>query len=501
MKIGRFEFRMTSKQPTKKRAYYEAAESKGYMANHWAKADSRDVNGPIFDSLAKVRNRCRFEVANNSLALAAVTALADAVVGEGPRLQMTTEDSDVNTSIELAFEAWCRVCDFRGMQTFGQILRMVGAFNQADSGEGFIVTKSVRNNLSPVALRLLVVESDRIDTPFGKSYYSDVIEGIEVGEEGLPVAYYLSKKHPGDYYSSNILDEYDRIPADSVIHLFRPTRPGQSRGFPWLSTVLNQFAELRSYASSTLKAADVAARMAAVLETDSSLLPGSGDDYEAFDPVEIESGSMITLPKGLKLSQFKSENPSATYKEFYDCKLREIGRAFNMPFNVISGDSSSYNYSSGRLDFQNWWKYVGVLQSWIERSVCDRVFKKWLQEAMLVPGTIDFGGLDEEVILAAIPEWYWPGIEHVDPLKEANAQTVCLENKTTSLSTEYAKAGKDWEKELRQIKREKDLIDELALTKIVVTKGTSNDKNQDAENDSDTQDGPAGNKGRIRVAI
>ena len=56
------------------------------------------------------------------------------------------------------------------------------------------------------------------------------------------------------------------------------------------------------------------------------------------------------------------------------------------------------------------------------------------------------------------------GHEHVDPSKEATAQEKRLKNHTTTLASEYAKQGKDWESELRQCAKEKELMDELGLT-------------------------------------
>jgi capsid protein len=55
-------------------------------------------------------------------------------------------------------------------------------------------------------------------------------------------------------------------------------------------------------------------------------------------------------------------------------------------------------------------------------------------------------------------------MEHVDPAKEANAQATRLASHTTTLASEYAKEGKDWETELRQRAKEVALMKELGLT-------------------------------------
>jgi capsid protein len=47
-------------------------------------------------------------------------------------------------------------------------------------------------------------------------------------------------------------------------------------------------------------------------------------------------------------------------------------------------------------------------------------------------------------------EWFFDGHEHVDPVKEAKAQETHLQNLTTTYAAEYAKQGKDYEKELDQ---------------------------------------------------
>jgi capsid protein len=60
-------------------------------------------------------------------------------------------------------------------------------------------------------------------------------------------------------------------------------------------------------------------------------------------------------------------------------------------------------------------------------------------------------------------QWFWDGHEHVDPAKEANAQATRLTSNTTTLATEYARQGKDWETELRQRAKEVALCKEFGL--------------------------------------
>ena len=60
-------------------------------------------------------------------------------------------------------------------------------------------------------------------------------------------------------------------------------------------------------------------------------------------------------------------------------------------------------------------------------------------------------------------QWFWDGMEHVDPAKEANAQATRLASHTTTLAYEFARQGRDWEAELRQRAKEVALMNQLGL--------------------------------------
>ena len=95
--------------------------------------------------------------------------------------------------------------------------------------------------------------------------------------------------------------------------------------------------------------------------------------------------------------------------------------------------------------------------------VLDRVLAAWLWEYALTVGAVDY--IPAQGLERILPDhqWFWDGVEHVDPAKEAKAQELRLKNLTTTLAHEYARQGKDWEAELRQRAREKALIGELDL--------------------------------------
>ena len=155
-----------------------------------------------------------------------------------------------------------------------------------------------------------------------------------------------------------------------------------------------------------------------------------------------------------------------------------------MPFNVAAGNSSGYNYASGRLDHQTYFKAIRVEQTHLEAVVLDRILAAWFDEAALIPGLLppDLGP-----IAAVEHAWFWDGHEHVDPAKEATAQATRLANLTTTLADEYARRGLDWEAQLRQRAKEVALMIELGLltAPAASTPTEPDDTEEDAEHDDE----------------
>ncbi len=155
----------------------------------------------------------------------------------------------------------------------------------------------------------------------------------------------------------------------------------------------------------------------------------------------------------------RAGHPSGTYSEFKREVLNEIARCLNLPYNIAAANSAGYNYASGRLDHQTYYSSIRVEQSHIETVVLDRLLAAWFDEAALLPGFLPKGRIADY-----LNSWFWDGKPHVDPAKEANAQSTRLSSFTTTLADEYARNGQDWETQLRQRAKEQQLMQELGLS-------------------------------------
>jgi len=448
------------------RARFDVAQTTAENRRHWAMADGLSADAAASPDVRRtLRNRARYEVANNSYARGIVLTLANDVVGTGPRLQMLSPDAEANRRIETAFARWAKAI---GLAAKLRTMRMA----RAQDGEAFAILTANPQLDSPVKLDLRLIEADQVASPQFGAIQDNAVDGIVFDAFGNPVEYHVLKVHPGSG-EFPIDAEFERVPAEAMIHWFRADRPGQHRGLPDILPALPLFALLRRYVLAVLTSAETAANYAAILKTTA---PAGVEpaEVEAMATIEIERNMLTVVPEGWDMSQIKAEQPTTTFAEFKREILNEIARCLNMPYNVAACNSSGYNYASGRLDHQTYFKSIRVEQSDCNGVVLDRILKAWLDEAILVADllplwmrTVDFHSIEHQ--------WFWDGIEHVDPAKEANAQATRLASHTTTLAAEYARQGKDWETELRQRAREKQLMAELGLTEAAAQPNGAHD--------------------------
>ena len=434
-------------------ARYDAAATTDDNRRHWSKADGLSANASHSVEVRRVlRNRARYEIANNSYARGIVLTLANDVIGTGPRLQLLTSNAEANRRIEIEFATWAKAV------SLAEKLRTM-RLARASDGEAFAMLVSNSELPTSVQLDLRLIEADQVCTPVLNPLGNTSVDGIVFDSYGNPKEYHVLRNHPGDTARQTAF-QFDRIPASAMLHWFRVDRPGQARGVPDITPALPLFAQLRRFTLAVLAAAETAADFAGILYTDAPA-GGEADSAEPFEPIELEKRALLTMPGGWKMSQMEAEQPATTYAEFKHEILNEIARCLNMPFNIAAGNSSGYNYASGRLDHQTYYKAIRVDQSHAESRVLDRILAAWFDEASLIPGLLPDG---LGAFLNWPHQWFWDGHEHVDPSKEATAQATRLANHTTTLADEYAKRGQDWETQLEQRGKELSRMRELGLT-------------------------------------
>jgi lambda family phage portal protein len=443
------------------RGRFDAAQTTPENQRHWAAADGHSADEEASPEVRRaLRERARYEVANNSYAKGIVLTLANDTIGTGPRLQMLTDDDELNREIEYEFSAWSQAVRLpEKLRT----MRMA----RCQDGESFAMLVENPAIEHAIQIDIGLIEADHVTSDLSVLGRTDEVDGIRLDAHGNPTSYRVLKHHPGGM-QFDIGQKAVDVPAQAMIHIYRADRPELHRGIPEITPALPLFAQLRRYTLAVLSAAEAAADFAGILYTDAPA-SGEADAVEPMDLVQLERNMLLTMPGGWKMAQLDPKHPSTTYAEFKREILNEIARCLNLPYNIAAGNSSGYNYASGRLDHQTYYKAIRVDQAFIAARVLDRILAVWFREY----------ALNRDLEIDAPHQWFWDGLEHVDPFKEANAQRLRLESNTTTLSHEYARQGLDWEAELHQRAREKALMREFGLIDADITPSTQ--ENQDHE--------------------
>ena len=120
---------------------------------HWKHVDSKSVDASLDPETRRIqRERARYEIANNSWAYGAAMTLANAVVGNGPRLQLVSREGNNFEEVEWAFAEWSEEV------RLGEKLRAM-RFARFQDGESFAVlfdkrlmSVNVKRRSSPASL-------------------------------------------------------------------------------------------------------------------------------------------------------------------------------------------------------------------------------------------------------------------------------------------------------------------------------------------------------------
>lgn len=422
------------------RARYDSASNGEDGRRHWENADNLSANSANSAGVRCVlRKRSRYECANNSYAKGIVSTLANHTIGIGPRPQF----SDKRISLASAKFVASELIDWMDEIRLGEKLRTMRK-DKCQSGEAFGALTTNFNLASPVKLDFQTIECDRIADPY-MTTTDDArnIDGVKLDVYGNPESYSVLKNHPGDLMQSQFGDA-DRIDADRMCHWFTADRSGQYRGIPEVTAALPLFAQLRRFTLAVIAAAETAADAAGVLYTDAPA-NGEAEDFPSFDGIEIEKRMMLTLPRGWKMGQIEAQQPVTTYAQFKQEILKEIARCLNMPYNIAAGDSSNYNFASGKLDAN-----IYVTAVWIDRDQCEKIvmnklITQWFREARLIPDYLP----SDVARLSSLPrrQWHWDALDFNDPVKIATSRQIAVKSGFGNLRRFAAEDGYDFDEE------------------------------------------------------
>jgi lambda family phage portal protein len=456
-------------QPVKpQRRAYQGARVNRLTADWVTSGTSADSE--IRSSFKALRNRARQLVRDNDYARQAVRAIQNNVIGQGVKFQPQvklqrdlTLDETINQQIMLAWHQWSKKkrCDVSGLLGFHDMERLL-VRSLAESGEVFV--RMIRQPFgdSRVPFALQVLEADYlIDDDVPQAMEGNTVRlGIEVDGYLRPQAYHFYANHPGDTYAGNprTNGRKIRVPADEVIHLFLPERPGQTRGVTWFASALMRLHMLQGYEEAeVVRARASSALMGFITSPEGELM---GDEvYEGERVSEFTPGVFKYLQPGESVSVPDLNAPDGQLEPFTRSMLRAAAAGVGVSFESMSKNFTESNYSSSRLSLLEERDTYKVLQRYMIENFHHEVFSAWLDMAVL-SGELNLPGYETNPERYRMAAWVPRSWEWVDPQREVNAYKDAVRSGFKTLGQIVAEQGGDLDEYLAARQSELAKLDE-----------------------------------------
>ena len=451
------------------RGSYSGASRSRKAFSGW-KTPGDDADSALLPDLPTLRDRCHDLVRNAPLATGAIHTKVTNIVGTGLRLQSRIDRDFLGLSEEAA-DAWERQterefrlwsesqeCDSERTKTFHEMQDLVMR-SALVSGDVFVTLPYIKRVGSPYGLKLQVIEADRVTNPDNKMDVPKLAGGVEKDAFGAPTHYHIMTEHPGGVGFAK-KKEWLRVAAfgsktgrRNVLHLYRKLRPGQTRGVPDLAPVIELLKQLDRYTEAEIMAAVVSAMFTIFIKTEGEEGLGPVDDTKegkstANDEYKMGPGAILDLDPKEDIVTANPSRPNTAFDPFVQAILEQIGVALELPFEVIRGHFSA-SYSASRAALLEAWKMFRSRRRWLTDKFCRPVYETWLTEAVAL-GRVSAPGFltGDPAIRAAYlgSDWVGPSQGQLDPLKEAKAAQIRIDEELSSRSEEAAALGGDWER-------------------------------------------------------
>ncbi|MDR2681957.1 MAG: phage portal protein [Holosporaceae bacterium] len=434
----------------------------GKRLGNWYPTSS-SINALLASSLSTLRTRSHDIVRKNPYAANAVDSIVSNCIGTGIKPQSKAKNSEFRKKIQELWLYWtdeadaAGLCDFYGLQAL--VLRSV-----IECGECFVRMK-IDKKIATVPLKLQILESEHLDSSKDQMLPNGNVirSGIEFDKTGKRVAYYLYREHPGENSPLCGLNiDSVRIPASEILHIFKPLRPGQIRGEPWLSNVLLKLHELDQYEDAELVRKKTAAMFAGFvtrLDSESEMFGEGNANNNGTAFAGLEPGTMQFLDPGEDVKFSSPADVGGTYEAFIKQQLRATAVGLGISYEMLTGDLSSVNYSSiraGLVEFRR--KCASLQHNLMVFQFCRPVWNRWIELAILsdaveVPNDPTF----------SLVKWIPPGFAWVDPQKEVISQLNAVKAGFKSRTEVISEFGYDIEEIDDEIRKERQREKEMGL--------------------------------------
>ena len=403
-------------------------------------------------------------VRDNAYAWGVVDTIVSNVVGTGICLESTYQTLDgedianVNEGRQRVWKQWCKVADLTGRLSFSEIQRL--ALREiVEAGECLIhfvtVPLDYKGVRRPIPFALEMIEADRLASD--KDTYTisretgvRIIRGVEIDDDGIPIAYWIYPDHPAGQFSFRRVPE--RIEAAKIAHLYRQDRIGQTRGVSWFAPVAGVLRDLGLYIENELQSSAIAACDMTLITTETPLQgprPGDGESTtdDNSNPLEYyEPGRVYNLRPGEGVEHINPSRPNSGAEPWINLMLRGTGVGTGLSYETVARDYSQTSYSSNRASQLEDRRRYRPTQQLLISDLCDRTWRHFCESAALIglPLFPTSTQLDEDIDMHAPAEWHPPIWEWVDPTSEQAASENSIKAFQATYQAENGKRGQNY---------------------------------------------------------
>lgn len=450
------------------------------------KAVPRSAKADTLRDLPALRGQSRDLYRNHPLAHSAIRTSVARAIGTGLALSpqphaktlgMTPEQAAewaAETAAEFSLFADSRESDWYGDLTFYQQQDLV-TMTRMVSGDGFTVLPDGRPTATqPYALRLQVLEADRVGNPGGLPDTDLISGGIRrAADGGLVTGIHVYDTHPGDRlkalrYAGQWYEPVGPSGRHRILHHFVKERPEQPRGVPYLAPVIALFKLLGDYTDAEIKAAITNSWLTLIIETETgNMAPIFGlqnPDAQAGGPTVIKAGEpqgpqapapadlemgpghVLALAKGEKATPVIPTRPSTAFPHFVDAVLDQLGAGTHQGRELLVKRFST-SYTAARAAFLDAWTHYRAVRTQTVIDFCQPVYETWLAEAVILGRIRAPGFFRDPRIRWAYTRALWFGDSQgsLNPKDEVKAMLDAIDGGLCSHErAEWELFGTDW---------------------------------------------------------
>ncbi len=321
-----------------------------------------------------------------------------------------------------------------------------------------------------------VVDPDRLSNPYQMVDTKHLRNGVELDDDGIPVAYHIRRAHQNDWYNSVESMQWERIERrdpdgwQRVFHGYEKKRAGQSRGIGIFAPVISHMKMLARYYGVELQAATLASVLGTYVtspydpaQVQDAIDDGSGDlsryqslrgEWHKERPALMGGVRVPTLAPGEDIKQVNAAHPHAEFTPFAQEMQGVFAACTGQTREQVSMDWSKSNYSNLRGALADAFKTVVRRRSEFCTESSTPMYATWLHEEF-DNGDVPLPRNAPRYIEARTEYsrcgWLGPGRGFIDKPKEIQGSAMAMDIGMGTLKRETAELyGEDWEEQLDQ---------------------------------------------------